>query len=167
MNEEQPKETRLDRIIKEMQKKEIKENPEERIVHKLAEGISRNVPQPNETPTDLIMEQAEKNKLLIGKGPQQIQAASATPSSDKVDLPSMPVPVITIDGHEFRAWNHPQMDAVTVLMYLMVSLFADNKDVQRILGSINFEWKDKNGKKIYPAENKKPVKKRNARPAKR
>lgn len=150
--EQQPKETKLDQIRREMKDKKDESTPP--ALHKLASGMMHVNAQnaPIETPTDLIKEAVEKNKLLIGKGPQQVASAGKPqPKTGDIELPSIPPPPnIVIDGHEFVRTNIPQLDAVTVLMYIVAQVLSDDPRIASILKQLEFKFPDNAGNLIYP-----------------
>lgn len=151
-------ESRLDRARREMREKKDDTAPSAVPLHKLATGMMHVNAQnaPTETPTDLIKEAVEKNKLMIGKGPQQVQSATgkvapSKPAKDDLELPKLPPPPnIVIDGHEFVRTNIPQLDAVTVLMYIVAEVLSDDPRIASILKQLEFKFPDNAGNIIYP-----------------
>lgn len=171
MNEnEQPKETKLDQIKKAMANEEIKTDPGATKVFNLAANLSKTVPNPTETPTDLIKEQIEKGKLLVGKGRLEVQPNTERPKEDKKvgELPPLPeLPPIVIDGHEFRRTNIPHLDAMTVMMYIFSELAETNPTIASILDQVKFSFPDNAGNLIYPRvkKAKRKAKQPNDRPS--
>lgn len=172
---EQSKETRLDQARKEMKDKPDTSVQPPRIIHKLAEGMmTKNAQQqPTDTPTDLIKEQIDKNKLLVGKGPQQVQAApKVAGTKEDLTLPALPPPPnIVIDGHEFKRSNIPHLDAITIIMYIVGEVLSDDPRIESILKQVQFQFPDNAGNLIFPKPaktrtRKAKAKKRNVRPSK-
>jgi len=164
MNEiEQPKETKLDKIKKEMKAKasDTPENPTSQIIHKLADGMTKMTPQPMDSPTDLIKEQIEKSKFLPGRSPNQVVTAAKN-EKDGVELPRLnPLPPIVIDGHEFKRTNVPTLDAITVLMYIVSKVLSNNPRIDSILRQVQFQFPDNSGVFVYPRSVKKQQRKVN------
>lgn len=154
MNEEQPKETKLDQIKKAMADAEVTADPGASKVFNIAANISKSMPTPGDTPTDLIKEQVEKGKLLVGKGRLEVQPNTERLVEEKkkdAELPPLPpLPPIVIDGHEFRRTNIPHLDAMTVMMYIMSELAETNSKIASILDQVKFQFPDNAGNLIYP-----------------
>lgn len=167
MNDDQTRESKLDQIRREIKARgEQKPEASTNIIHNLADAMRRKAENVLETPADLIKEQIEKNKLLIGKGPQQVAAAGK--KKDDIELPPPPpIPPIIIDGHEFHVSNNQYLDAVLVLMYILAEVLSDNPRVTDILNQFKFSFSDNKGNRIFPkAPKTKKTKKHNARPSK-
>lgn len=143
-----------------------KGKPSEDPLFKLAVGMNQAMQKPTEKPMDLIQEQIDKNKLLIGKGPQEVVADKSGEKSKDIKLPDVQdmVPPIVIDGHKFRRTNVPTMDALTVLMYIVSEVLADDERVADILRQVEFKFPDNDGNLIFPRKEKKTKAKRRVKP---
>ncbi len=134
-----------------------KGKPSEDPLFKLAVGINAAMQKPDEKPVDLIQEQIDKNKLLIGKGPQEVVSAPGTEKPKDINLPNVEdmVPPIIIDGHKFRRTNVPTLDALTVLMYIVSEVLSEDERVADILRQVEFRFPDNDGNLIFPRKDKK------------
>jgi hypothetical protein len=121
----------------------------------IARALNSSFKEESTSVQDLIMEQAKKAGVMPG-GKSMPHVRSAAQVGDKLNLDSaLPkIPPIEINGHELPRTNIPQMDALTVIMFLLATEFSRNKRIRSILDQIQFSFADMNGNKLYPPPHK-------------
>ncbi len=105
-------------------------------------------------PTDLIMEKAKDAGVIPGR------QRPVVGSKLNLDAALPQIAPLEIDGFKLQRTNIPHMDALTVVMYVLATEFADNPRVRGILNQINFQFKDLEGKVIFPQPTTSKKKKR-------
>lgn len=129
----------------------------------LIKGLNASFKEEMGNPTDLIMDKAKEAGVLPGRRSPQVKAVG-----DKLNLDAaLPqIPPIIVDGYKLQRTNIPHLDALTVIMYIVATEFANSPRIRSILDQIKFQFADLEGNQIYPkiATTKKANKKRrNAR----
>lgn len=106
-------------------------------------GLNATFKEEMANPTDLIMEKAKQSGILPGR---------QRPVGDKLDFDKAlpPIAPLEVNGFKLQRTNIPQMDALTVLMFIMATEFAKNPKIRRILNQIQFQFKDLEGRSIFP-----------------
>lgn len=121
----------------------------------IIKGLNASFKEEIKSPTDLIMEKAKESGVLPGRQrPKMV--------GDKLNLDAaLPtIPPLEIDGYKLQRTNIPHMDALTVVMYILATEFADNPRIKAVLDQINFNFHDLEGKVIYPPQKTKQKKKK-------
>lgn len=119
----------------------------------IIKGLNASFKEEIANPTDLIMDKARQSGVMPGR-PRTV--------GDKLNLDAaLPqIPPIEIDGYKLPRTNIPQMDALTVLMFLMATEFSKNPRIKSVLDQIGFRFPDINGNLIYPKPSTKKTKKK-------
>ena len=132
----------------------------------VVQSLNASFKEELKNPTDLIMDKARTAGVLPGQ--------RKPPVGDKLNFDAaLPqIPPIVIDGYELPRTNIPQMDALTVLMYIMAQELSNNPRIKSIFDQIQFKFQDAKGNVIFPkpqqpkAKLKKRNKRRNDKPTK-
>lgn len=118
----------------------------------IIKGLNSSFKEELANPTDLIMNKAKEAGVIPGRPTPKVVG-------DKLNLDAaLPeIPPLEIDGFKLNRTNIPHLDALTVVMYLLATEFANNARVRDVLDQINFQFVDLTGKRIYPkpVQNKK------------
>ena len=80
-------------------------------------------------------------------------ARSGGPSllPQKVDAPVAPKHIsLAIDGHVIKVDRDPTNGAVTMLLYLLATVWSKDKKVAKVLKQFNFHFFDENNIQLYP-----------------
>lgn len=57
---------------------------------------------------------------------------------------------LAVDGHVIKIALDPTEGAVTMLLYLLATVFSKDKKIAKILKQFNFAFYDQNGVQLYP-----------------
>lgn len=69
----------------------------------------------------------------------------------KVDAPVAPKHIsLAVDGHVIKIALDPTQGAVTMLLYLLATVWSKDKKVAKVLKQFNFHFFDENNIQIYP-----------------
>ena len=73
----------------------------------------------------------------------------------KVDAPVKPKYIsLAVDGHVIKVALDPTEGAVTMLLYLLATVFSKDKKVAKVLKQFNFHFFDENNIQLYPKAKK-------------
>jgi len=85
--------------------------------------------------------------------------AKNTPETSPLPLPKKPeTPApqfvsLAVDGHVIKVALNPTEGAVTMLLYLLATVFSRDKKVAKVLKQFNFCFYDQNMVQLYPKQN--------------
>jgi len=136
-------------------------NRENEVLHNIADHISKNMPQPEESPLDLIKGQASQNAF------NRMKNTHVVADSKKSNEPELPkaapeVHPLVIGGHRLPMVGIPTVDMVTIFATIL-SLESDfNPRIKKWLDEAKFQMKDMDEKVVYPRKKAKR-KKRNGK----
>jgi len=133
---------------------EEKKQNENKLLHTIADNINKKYEQPKDQPIDLIKEKLAQNNFLGG---QRQPIINSVPQKEELQLPKPKKELkgVEVDGYFLPIVGIPTVDACTILMFLLGTVWSKNPEVDRILKKINLELQDAHGKKYYPRPQKK------------
>lgn len=76
--------------------------------------------------------------------------ASPLPLPKKPETPAPQYVSLAVDGHVIKVALNPTEGAVTMLLYLLATVFSKDKKVAKILKQFNFCFYDQNMVQLYP-----------------
>jgi hypothetical protein len=69
----------------------------------------------------------------------------------EVDAPVVPKYVsLAVDGHVIKVSVNPNEGAITMLLYLLATVWSKDKKVAKVLKQFNFHFFDENNIQLYP-----------------
>ena len=69
----------------------------------------------------------------------------------KMDAPVQPKYILlAVDGHVIKVSIDPTSGAVTMLLYLLATVWSKDKKVAKVLKQFNFHFFDENNIQLYP-----------------
>jgi len=105
-------------------------------------------------PQDLVASMQQSTKVEVD-GLTGLEAISKTTSSKLLpQKPEMKPQYVSlaVDGHVIKVAVDPTEGAVTMLLYLLATIFSKDKKVAKILKQFNFAFYDQNGIQLYPRQ---------------
>lgn len=111
-------------------------------------------------PTDIIASM-QKQVAVKTEGMTGLEAIKANTGTSfepqKIELPPQPTMAgkdpyvsVAVNGQVVKVALDPTQGAVTMLLYLLATVWSKDKKIAKILKQFNFHFFDANNKQIYP-----------------